>query len=111
MKAAIVAARQETVALSKDGKTLLGPVLPRLQARYNNGKGQGDWRGAKGNAGPKGGDKSPSDRASNGRGSFNRGRGGGGWRGKSQAPGKENARRNAASPAAPKPPPKPAADT
>jgi hypothetical protein len=44
VKAAIVAARQETVAFSKDGKTLrlFGPVLPRLQARYNHGKG-GDW--------------------------------------------------------------------
>ena len=30
MKAAIIAARQESAALSKDGKTLFSPVLPRL---------------------------------------------------------------------------------
>jgi hypothetical protein len=39
VKAAIVAARQEAAALSKDGKTLLGPILPRLLARHTNGKG------------------------------------------------------------------------
>ena len=43
VKAAIVAARQEAAALSKDGKTLLGPVLPRLLARQNHGKSP-EWR-------------------------------------------------------------------
>jgi hypothetical protein len=43
VKVVIVAARQEAAALSKDGKTLLGPILPRLLARHTNGKG-GDWR-------------------------------------------------------------------
>ncbi len=43
MKAAIVAARQEAAALSKDGKTLLGPILPRLMALHNHGKGP-EWR-------------------------------------------------------------------
>ena len=108
VKAAIVAARQETVALSKDGKTLLGPVLPRLQARYNHGQGS-SWRGARSGAGARG-DRAPqADRSSNGRSSQSRGRSP--WRGKSQASGKENARRNASSPATPKPPPKPAAET
>ena len=39
-KAAIVAARQESVALSKGGKTLLGPALPRLLqvARHHSKK-------------------------------------------------------------------------
>jgi len=111
VKAAIVAARQETVALSKDGKTLLGPVLPRLQARHNNGQGSG-WRGAKSGAGYRGDKTPPADRAANGRAYHGRGRGGT-WRGKNSHPGKENSRRNAASPAAQKPPPaKPAtADT
>jgi hypothetical protein len=101
VKAAIVAARQESVALSKDGKTLLGPVLPRLQARHNHGKGV-DWR--KGGAGHRGGDKPPSDRSFAGRNYTQRGRGNGGR--KHQAAGKENARRNANSPANPKAAPK-----
>ena len=37
--AAIVAASQGSVALSKGGKTLLGPVLPRLLARHHSNKG------------------------------------------------------------------------
>ncbi len=51
VKAAIVAARQEAAALSKDGKTLLGPVLPRLMARHGHGKNP-DWhtKGAAGNS-------------------------------------------------------------
>ena len=44
MKATIVAARQESVALSKDSKTLLGPVLPRLLARHHSNKGGVDRR-------------------------------------------------------------------
>ncbi len=45
-----VAARQEAAALSKDGKRLLGPVLPRLLARHTNGKGS-DLR-SRGSVGP-----------------------------------------------------------
>jgi hypothetical protein len=107
VKAAIVAARHETVALSKDGKTLPGPVLPRLQARYNHGKGS-DWRAAKGNSGQRGGDTPPHDRSSNGRAYNYRGRGGG--HRKPQAGGKENSRRSASSPATPKAAAKPAAE-
>ena len=37
VKAAIIAARQEALGLAKDGKTLLGLVLPRLLARHCKG--------------------------------------------------------------------------
>jgi hypothetical protein len=62
VKAAIVAARQEAAALSKDGKTLLGPILPRLMARHNHSKGP-EWR-SKSTIGNKGGDKPPVNRHS-----------------------------------------------
>ncbi len=45
MKAAIVAARQVAAALSKDGKTQLGPVLPRLLARHT--ACPASWQGAR----------------------------------------------------------------
>ena len=106
VKAAIVAARQETAALSKDGKTLLGPVLPRLQARHHNGKNT-EWR-PKGPHSYKGGDKPPGSRAFT---SARRNhRGGGKPHG---ASGKENRGKNAATPPAAKPSPaaaKPAGD-
>jgi hypothetical protein len=35
VKAAIIAASQESTGLSKDGRTLLRPVLPRLMAKQN----------------------------------------------------------------------------
>ena len=68
MKATIVAARQESVALSKDGKTLLGPLPPRLLARHHSNKGWIDRRnggGARGGAdgfksGGYGKDKAPA---------------------------------------------------
>ena len=62
VKAAIVAARQEAAALSKDGKTLLGPVLPRLMVRHDHGKGSQDWR-SKSIPSGRGGDKPPGSRA------------------------------------------------
>ena len=37
MKAAIIAGRQESLGLAKDGNTLLGPVLPHLLARHGKG--------------------------------------------------------------------------
>jgi hypothetical protein len=55
VKAAIAAARQEAAALSKDGKTLLGPILPRLLARHGLNS---DWRN-KGTVGPKTTDRNP----------------------------------------------------
>jgi len=59
VKAAIVGARQESAGLSKDGKSLLGPVLPRLLARHGQPKaGQdrrsGTWRGGGSTSGHKG---------------------------------------------------------
>ena len=96
VKAAIVAARQESAALSKDGKTLLGPVLPRLLARHHNGHGKNaEWR----NKGPihnKGGDK-PRPTGFFAARRNNRG-------GKpTGASGKENSGKNAATPPAQKP--------
>ena len=45
VKAAIIAARQEAVGLAKDGKTLLGPVLPaRVLARHGKGAPGGQTR-------------------------------------------------------------------
>ncbi len=94
MKAAIAAARQETAALSKDCKTLLCPILPRLLARHNAGTARGARNGAAG----RGGDKQPAFRAftpgsrSAPTGAArSRGRGG---------PGKENRNKNAAASAA-----------
>ena len=37
VKVAIIVARQEALDLAKDGKTLLGPVLPVLLARHDKG--------------------------------------------------------------------------
>ena len=48
VKAAIVGARQEAAGLSKDGKSLLGPVLPRLLAKHGQGRGGTDQRGGNG---------------------------------------------------------------
>ena len=106
VKAAIVAARQEAAALSKDGKTLLGPVLPRLLVRHNNGRGgDGYNRGA---AGPKAGDRPPGARAFTPR----RPPFGAHAARKPGGAGKENRNKNAASAAAAaKPTAKPAADT
>lgn len=84
VKAAIVAARQESVALSKDGKTLLGPVLPRLLARHHSNKGGIDRRNGGGARGGADGFKS------------------GGY-GKDKAPGAQRFNRHT-----PKPPRKPA---
>ena len=101
VRAAIAAARQEAAALSKDGKTLLGPILPRLLARHNGGRGnEAPWR-SKGTSGPRTGDKPPGARV------FTPRRNHPGTPGarKTGAPGKENRQRNAASaPAAAKPP-------
>jgi hypothetical protein len=97
VKAAIVAARQESAALSKDGKTSLGPVLPRLLARHHNGQGKNaEWRN-KGPSHNKGGDKPRptgffAARRNNSRGGKPNG-----------APGKENRGKNAATPPAQKP--------
>jgi hypothetical protein len=110
VKAAIIAARQESAALSKDGKTLLGPVLPRLQARHNGtrGKGNQEWR-PKDTTGYRGGGKPFGDRQSGGRNSGQRP--GGGRERRPHNRGKENARnKNAASPPAPKGGAKPASD-
>ena len=97
VKAAIVAARQETAALSKDGKTLLGPVLPRLQARHHNGK-HAEWR-PKGPHSHKGGDKPPGARVfTAARRNFRGGKPHG-------ASGKENRGKNATTPPAAKPSP------
>jgi len=97
VKAAIVAARQETVALSKDGKTLLGPVLPRLMARHHNGRNT-EWR-PKGPHSYKGGDKPPGARASPAaRRPYRGGKPHGAF-------GKENRGKNAAAPPAAKPSP------
>ena len=41
--------RQEALGLAKDGKTLLGPVLPRLLARH--GKGAQGGKGGGGGGG------------------------------------------------------------
>ena len=98
MKAAIVAARQEAAALSKDGKTLLGPVLPRLLARHNTGsKGGQEWRN-KGVASHKAGDRAAGARPFTPR----RPPGGASTARRPAATGKENARKNASSPAAAK---------
>jgi hypothetical protein len=103
VKAAIIGARQEAAALSKDGKTLLGPVLPRLLARHNTGSKSGqEWRN-KGVASHKAGDKATSSRPSFPRRVPTAAR-------KPAASGKENARKNATSPAAAKPPAKAAGD-
>ena len=97
VKAAIVAARQEAAALSKDGKTLLGPVLPRLLARHHNGRNT-EWR-PKGPHSQKGGDKPPGSRAfSAARRNFRGGKPHG-------ASGKENRGKNATTPPAAKPSP------
>ena len=108
VKAAIIGARQEAAGLSKDGKSLLGPVLPRLLARHNAGRGGGGvhprtnpWRGGSGGAGHRGG-----------AGGGGRGGGGsnghGGGRGRQpRAGGKENRGANAG--AAPPPPARQAA--
>ncbi len=96
---AIVAARQETAALSKDGKTLLGPVLPRLLPCHNAGgnrPGQ-EWR-TKGATGNKGGDKPPASRAFHAVSRPLRGK-------PSGAACKENRGKNATSPPAQKPGP------
>ena len=47
-KAAIMAARQESLGLAKDGKTLLGPVLPRLLAQHGKGAPGGETGGGGG---------------------------------------------------------------
>ena len=49
MKAAIIAARQENLGLAKDGKTLAGPVLPRLLARRGKEAPGGKTGGGGGN--------------------------------------------------------------
>ena len=98
VKAAIVAARQEAAALSKDGKTLLGPILPRLMARHNHSKGQ-EWR-SKSTIGNKGGDKPPVNRHS----FIRRARAPSGGARKPGVTGKENVRnKSATSPASGKP--------
>jgi hypothetical protein len=38
----MIAARQESVGLSNDGKTLLGPVLPHILAKQNQSQGRGE---------------------------------------------------------------------
>ncbi len=106
MKEAIIGTRQEAAALSKDSKTLLCPVLPSLLARHNTGCRSGqEWRN-KGVASHKAGDKATSSRPSFPR----RPAGGATAASKPATPGKENARKNATSPAAVKPPAKAAGD-
>ena len=51
VKAAIIAARQESLGLAKDGKTLLGPVLPRLLAHHGEGAPGGKTGGGGGSGG------------------------------------------------------------
>ena len=46
VKAAIISARQENLCLAKDGKILLGQVLPRLLARHGKGAPGGKPGGA-----------------------------------------------------------------
>jgi hypothetical protein len=99
VKAAIIGARQENAAFAKDGKTLLGPVLPRLQARHGHGGARQDGRD-KGAGGGRGDDKPPAARhfVPNGRRAFThnqRER-----RTAMVAHGKENKRKNAPSPPA-----------
>ena len=94
VKAAIAAARQETAALSKDGKTLLGPILPRLLARHNAGSARGARNGAAG----RGGDKPPAFRAFT-PGSRSAPTGAARGRGRG-VPGKENRNKNAVASAA-----------
>ncbi len=62
VEAAIIGARQEAVALSKDGKTLVGPILPRLLARHTGGGARQEWR-PRAASGDKEGGKQPAPRS------------------------------------------------
>jgi hypothetical protein len=109
VKAAIIGARQEAVALSKDGKSLVGPILPRLLARHTGGGSRPEWR-HRAASGDKGGGLQSTPRSNPtppGRSAaFRRPK-----LGAAAPTGKENRNKNAASPAAPKASPaaKPAA--
>ena len=114
VKAAMVGAKQDKLGLTKDGKSLVGPICPRLLAQQGRNRGDGFGRGGShhngGDRAGRGGGHGPSGSPygqwrtdsfgsgrKGGRGDHRRGAGRGGGRGR----GRENKAPKSGSPPAP----------